>query len=144
MPYVPLDDQFHSHRKVLRLIDSFGSREGLEAIGFHTLGLSWAGQSMTDGHVPNLVDERHSAKRATLLREHLLEVGLRDECKEGHPRCSVIHDWGSINDPADELKAAREKERDRKREWRRTRRLSQGQDGTGDGTNTGQADGTNG
>lgn len=143
MPYVPLDDTFHSHRKVIALIDTAGQREGLEALGLHLLGLSWAGGSFTDGHVPHSVDERNGGKRSARLRDRLLDVGLRDDCDQ-HERCSHIHDWGSINDPGDELKAAREKERDRKRKWRSERRVSQGQSGTADGTGTGQRDGTDG
>ena len=143
MPYVPLDDAFHSHRKVIRLIDNYGQREGLEAIGLHMLGMSWAGGAYTDGHVPHSVDDRNGGKRAAKLREDLLNVGLRDDCDE-HQRCSHIHDWGSINDPGDELKAAREKDRERKKEWRRKRRLSQDADGTSDGTQDRTRDGTHG
>lgn len=130
MPYVPLDDHFHSHRKVLAA--------GLEAVGAHARSLSWVGANLTDGHVPNAADDMicGSAAKARHIRATLLEVGLRDTCGI-HEHCTRIHDWGSINDPGDELKAAREKERQRKQEWRRTRRLSQDSDGTGDGTQSG-------
>lgn len=123
MPYVPLDDHFHSHRKVLAA--------GLEAVGAHARSLSWVGANLTDGHVPNYADTMicGSSAKAKRIREQLLKVGLRDKCVI-HNECSVIHNWGSINDPGDELKAAREKERERKQEWRRKRRMSQDSDGT--------------
>lgn len=131
MPYVPLDDQFHSHRKVIAA--------GLEAVGLHARSMSWAGGDLQDGHVPHFVDEMicGSKDRATRLRDKLLNERLRDKCAI-HNGCTVIHDWGSINDPGDELKEAREKARLRKQEWRRQRRLSQDSDGTEDGTTEGQ------
>jgi hypothetical protein len=127
MPYVPLDDHFHSHRKVLAA--------GLEAVGVHARSLSWVGANLTDGHIPASADTMicGSTSKAKRLRDLLLNVGLRDKCAQ-HNDCTVIHDWGSINDPGDELKAAREKERDRKRKWRSDRRTSQDEDGTRDGT----------
>lgn len=131
MPYVPLDDQFHSHRKVLAA--------GLEAVGAHARALSWAGGDLQDGHIPHFVDMTicGSSAKGKRIRETLLDVGLRDKCAI-HKDCTIIHDWGSINDPGDELKDVREKARLRKQEWRRQRRQSQ----DNDGTETGQADGT--
>jgi len=127
MPYVPLDDHFHSHRKVLAA--------GLEATGAHARAMSWVGANFTDGHVPNYADTMicGSTGKARKIRDVLLAVELRDKCLI-HKDCTIIHDWGSINDPGDELKAAREKERERKQEWRRKRRLSQDSDGTSNGT----------
>ena len=125
MPYVPLDDQFHSHRKVIAA--------GNEAVGVHARLLSWAGASLTDGHIPNAVDTMicGSPKKAATIRQRLLDTNLRDECTT-HDACTVIHDWGSINDPGDELKQAREAARLRKQEWRRKRREGHGtEDETG-------------
>lgn len=113
MPYVPLDDGFHSHRKVIAA--------GNEAVGLHARSLSWCGANLTDGHIPFAVDDMLAGRRAKTLRTNLIDAGLRDKCVI-HNDCSAVHDWAELNDTADELKEARRKNRERQAEWRRKRR----------------------
>lgn len=113
MTFVPLDDAFHSHRKVIAA--------GNEAVGMHTRALSWCGGNLTDGHVPHAVDEMFAGTKAKRLRDRLVDVGMRDKCVI-HTDCTSIHDWAELNDTADELKEARRKNRERQADWRRKKR----------------------
>lgn len=116
MPYVPLDDAFHSHRKTIAA--------GNEAVGLQVRALSWCGGNLTDGHVPYAVDDMFAGTRAKKLRDRLIDIGMRDKCVI-HTDCTAIHDWAELNDTADELKEARRKNRERQADWRRRKRDGQ-------------------
>jgi hypothetical protein len=54
MPYFPVDDKLHSHRKAIRA--------GVAAMGLWVLAGSWASDHGTDGFVPDYVAERSDEK----------------------------------------------------------------------------------
>ncbi len=65
MPWVPLDDKFHSNPKVIAA--------GLEAAGLYARSLSYCGDHLTDGHIPKGWAEEVAPRRA---RAKLIETKL--------------------------------------------------------------------
>ena len=108
MPWVPLDDNFHSHRKVVTA--------GLEAVGLHVRALSWVGANLTDGHIPTAVGRQFAGTRIHTLAQRLVDAGLWEVDDDGWR----IHGWTERNPPSDLVRARRDAANDRQRRWRRS------------------------
>lgn len=97
-----LDDKFHSHRKILRLLDE---PDGLAAVGLWTLALSWARdqhkRGETEALIPHGVPRRLSGCDPT-LPALLVKVGLWTECADGW----MIHDYRDYL-PSDSMSSSR-------------------------------------
>jgi hypothetical protein len=106
MPWVQLDDGFHSHRKVVTA--------GLEAVGLHCRALSWCGANLTDGHIPTAVIREFAGSRARRLAQSLVDAQLWEPDADGWR----IHGWTERNPPSDLLRARRDAAADRQRRWR--------------------------
>ena len=106
MPWVRLDDGFHSHRKVVTA--------GLEAVGLHCRALSWCGANLTDGHIPTAVIREFAGSRARRLSQCLVDSQLWEPDADGWR----IHGWTERNPPAELLRARRDANADRQRRWR--------------------------
>ena len=97
MPWVKLDDQFHSNPKVVAA--------GAEAVALYTVALSWCGAYLTDGFIPAgqvrrlaLSDHYEEATR------RLVAVGLWHEVDGGYE----IHDYLEYNPTAEEVKESKQ------------------------------------
>lgn len=107
MTWTKLDDGFHSHPKVLAA--------GLEAVGLHTLALSYSSQYLTDGHVGRAFVERHAGRRADRLAQQLVDAGLWEP--NGGDEW-VIHDYLEFNPSREQITARRRADSNRKRSGR--------------------------
>jgi hypothetical protein len=84
MPYFPVDDKLHSHRKAIKA--------GVEAIGLWTLAGSWASDHGTDGFVPDYIAARidpHYEDRAA----RLVTAGLWEVAERGDEKGWQFHEW---------------------------------------------------
>ena len=95
MSWIPLDDGFHSHRKVVTA--------GLEAVGLHCRVLSWCGASLTDGYVPAALVREFAGARAARLAQRLVDAGLWERDDDGWR----VHNWQLRNASAQSIRAER-------------------------------------
>lgn len=106
--WVRIDDQMHSHPKVIRAWQACG-----ESLGLHLLALSYAGCHLTDGHVSvafvryQLPQSRARARAVTAL----VEAGLWEPNGDGW----IIHDYLEYNESRDQITARRRRDSVRKR-----------------------------
>ena len=84
MPYFPVDDGLHSHRKAIKA--------GAHAIGLWTLCGSWSNDNGTDGFIPDYVAARFDPQYEALAGR-LVEVGLWKVEEVGGERGWRFHDW---------------------------------------------------
>lgn len=111
MAWVKLDDQFPDHPKVVAA--------GGDAAWLYVAGLCYCQAKLTDGHIPSGVVPRLSDRKFPMkLAEKLVAVGLWSREPHGY----VVHDYHLYNMAANEVKAIREKNRDRIAKWRNEHR----------------------
>lgn len=84
MPYFPVDDKAHSHRKFIRA--------GAHAIGLWTFCGSWSNDHGTDGFVPDYIAKRFDPKWKTLATR-LVEAGLWEIAEVKDERGWRFHEW---------------------------------------------------
>jgi hypothetical protein len=84
MPYFPVDDGFHSHRKAIKA--------GTHAIGLWTLSGSWSNDNGTDGFIPDYVAARFDPDYEALAAR-LVEVGLWTAEEINGEKGWLFHDW---------------------------------------------------
>lgn len=96
MPWVPLDDKFHSHRKI---VDA-----GNEAVGLHVRILTWCGDNLTGGHVPTSIVQQFAGSRARRLAATLVRVALWEPDDTDGWR---IHNWADYNGQSDQVRGTR-------------------------------------
>lgn len=84
MPYFPVDDKAHSHRKFIRA--------GAHAIGLWTFCGSWSNDQGTDGFVPDYIVQRFDPKWKSLAAR-LVEVGLWEVTEVKDERGWQFHEW---------------------------------------------------
>lgn len=84
MPYFPVDDKLHSHRKAIRA--------GAHAIGLWALAGSWSNDQGTDGFVPDYMITRWDPKGKQLAKK-LVEVGLWELAERGDEVGWLFHEW---------------------------------------------------
>lgn len=89
MPWAKVDDNFHDHPKIVRLLDE---PDGLTAVGLWTICLAWARKHHKRGQTEALI--AHGVPRRLTgcdptLPSLLVKVGLWTECADGW----MIHDY---------------------------------------------------
>lgn len=104
MPWFKVDDKLHSHPKRYRA--------GLAAMGLWTIAGSWASDQLTDGFIPADILKALGGTKAHA--KSLVDAGLWDEEPGGYR----FHDWAEQNPTRADVHADRQRERDRKAEWR--------------------------
>jgi hypothetical protein len=96
MPWVKIDDKFHSHPKVIAA--------GVEGVALHVIALSWCGEYLTDGFIPEAQIRRLSlSDNYQAIAAHLVSVGLWDIADGGYQ----IHDYLEYNPSAEQVRAQR-------------------------------------
>ena len=104
MAWFKVDDKLHSHPK--------RHRAGMRAMGLWVIAGSWCGDQLTDGLVPRDMLTVLGGKPADAAA--LVAAGLWEECPQGW----IFHGWDGQNPTRYEVEEEREKERQRKAEWR--------------------------
>lgn len=108
MPWVRLDDEFPSHRKVERLTDA--------AFRLHVQGICWCARNLTDGHISR--DDLDFVSRIRRPRRHaaqLVVAGLWSETDSGW----YIHDYLEYQPSKAQVERRRENDAERKTRWRK-------------------------
>jgi hypothetical protein len=98
MSWQKLSDDFWRHRKVAALGD-----RALPAAGLWALALSWVGEAMTDGFVPQRQLAKLAGEDVTELAEALVDAGLWVAIDGGF----VFHEYLERNPSRDDVLAAR-------------------------------------
>jgi hypothetical protein len=97
MPWVKIDDQFHSNPKVVAA--------GAEAVALYIVALSWCGAYLTDGFIPaGQVRRLALSNHYEEATKRLVEVGLWHEVDGGYE----IHDYLEYNPTAEEVKESKQ------------------------------------
>jgi len=91
MPFTRLDDNFHSHPKVVRA--------GLDGAGLYARSLSYCGDYLTDGFVPSEWVEGVCGSRSRALPQRLVEAGLWELVEGGYQ----IPDYLEFNDAREDV-----------------------------------------
>jgi hypothetical protein len=100
LPWVRLDSNFHSHDKVLALLDE-PSPKKWQAIALYTFGLGWSGCHGTDGVIPNYALKTiHGTPQ---VARFLVKYGLWDETTGGWS----IRNYGDRQQLSDETYTVR-------------------------------------
>lgn len=107
MSWVRLDDQFHSHPKVLAALDAHP-----RAVALHVLALTFSASQLTDGAVPRSFVKRYGGAK---VAEVLVAVGLWEPHDDGW----MMPTW------RDHIKS-REKVEQERREWAERQRRARG------------------
>ena len=118
MVWARIDDHYTTHPKL--------NAAGPLAIAVDVAGICYCALNLTDGYIPETALSILLNMPITQIRKQvarLIEVG-RWETKEGG---YLVHDFLDYNPSAEEVLGKRQKEADRKAEWRERRKpLSQG------------------
>lgn len=107
MPYFPVDDGFHSHRKAIKA--------GLAAIGLWTMAGSWSNKEGTDGFVPDYIVARFSPDYEQLAAK-LVEVRLWSAAEVAGEKGWQFHDWTGAEEGV-RRNYTREETVQRRRSW---------------------------
>jgi hypothetical protein len=95
MPFVFLDDEFHSNPKVLQA--------GLEGAGLYARALSYCGAYLTNGFVPQAWAEAAVGRKGDRLLALLEQIGLWNACPGGYE----IPDYLEFNPSREDVKKRR-------------------------------------
>ena len=96
MAWIKLDDQFRNHPKILAA--------GPLASWLYVCGLTFAGQYLTDGHIPStMLGMLAAVDNAQELADRLVDVGLWEEVDGGYQ----IHDFTEYNPTREEVRGIR-------------------------------------
>jgi len=118
MPWFKVDDGFSNSKPVLRIPRRFRPA----AVGLWTLAGAWSAKELTDGYVPDYLLEE-LASTPTMAR-HLVDAGLWEEAENGWK----FKGWGKYQPTREQVTADREREAERKRQWRASKRSPGGTD----------------
>lgn len=105
MVWVKLDDKLHSNAKILDV--------GYEGAGLYALGLSYCGDHLTDGHIPDSWAKQHPKR----LRDKLVKARLWQRTKTGY----YVPDFTELNPTRAEIEAKRARQREGGRKGANTR-----------------------
>lgn len=105
MSWFKVDDNFYDHPKVDEL--------SLEAVGLWLLCGTYCAKQLTDGHIPTRRVYKLGGSEDVITE--LVEAGMWDEADEGYR----FRNWGEYQPTRDDVEAAREAARERKRKQRR-------------------------
>ena len=126
MPWGRLDDSLYDHPKVEALPDDVR----LAGVGLWARAISWCNRYLTDGRIPR---SRIAKLDATLdLADALVAVGLFDVTSDGY----AVHDFLDFNDSRATVLERRQREAERKAEYRRQKGLAARPSGTPGGTSS--------
>jgi hypothetical protein len=107
MTWTRLDDKFHDNRKV--------RQAGLEAIGLWSICLSYCGDQLTDGFVPDwYVAGIEPGTKGLKIAHRLVVAGLWQVHKIGSENGWIFHDYLEMNPSRKEVLTRREADRRRK------------------------------
>ena len=96
MAWIKIDDQFRNHPKVLAA--------GPLASWLYVCSLTFAGQYLTDGHIPStMLGMLAAVDNAQELADRLVDVGLWEEVEGGYQ----IHDFTEYNPTREEVRGVR-------------------------------------
>ena len=96
MAWIKIDDQFRDHPKVLAA--------GPLACWLYICGLTFAGQYLTDGHIPSaMLRKLADVDNAQELADRLVSVGLWEKIEGGYQ----IHDFTEYNPTREEVRGIR-------------------------------------
>jgi hypothetical protein len=114
VPWFKVDDGLGTSKSVLRI----PRRYRLQAVGLWTLAGAWCAKELTDGFVPEYVLEDLAGTKA--LAAHLVAAGLWEIAEDGWRFVG----WGKYQPTRADVIAEREKEAERKRTWRESRKAA--------------------
>ena len=124
MPWGRVDDTWYDHPKLEELEDSREWPDRLAGAGLSSLAWSWCNRFLTDGKVPRGTVAKLGG--TIELADMLVRAGLWESAPGGYQ----IHDFLVYNESAEDVRARRQKEADRKAAYRAGRRPT----GTTNGT----------
>lgn len=84
MPYFPVDDKLHSHRKAIKA--------GLAAMGLWVMAGSWSNDHGTDGFIPDYIAARFSPDYEDLAAR-LVTVRLWEAAEVDDEKGWAFHEW---------------------------------------------------
>lgn len=118
MPWGRVDDTYYDHPKLEELEDAHEWPDRLAGAGLNSLAWSWCNRFLTDGKVPRATVTKLGG--TVELADQLVRVGLWEGVAGGYQ----IHDFLVYNDSREQVLARREKEAQRKANYRAGRRPS--------------------
>jgi hypothetical protein len=116
MPWGRVDDTYYDHPKLEELEDVHEWPDRLAGAGLNSLAWSWCNRFLTDGKVPRGTVAKLGG--TIDLADQLVRVGLWESAPGGYQ----IHDFLVYNESAEDVRARRQKEADRKAAYRAGRR----------------------
>ncbi len=115
--WAKLDDGLFNHPKILHAAGVIKGRHAAGvALGAFAAGVLYASDKLTDGFIPQHMVDTWAYGDATVVKA-LVEAGLWEVCPGGF----WIHDWLDWNPSAEEVKAKRKADADRKKSRRGVR-----------------------
>lgn len=124
MPWFRIDDKFHGSPKALMA--------GKGPVGVWALVGSWCMDQLTDGHVPLAAVTANGGTKADATKLVNAELWHKtghqcEECPQPKPGYDYIfHDWLHYNPAAADIRAEREKTKQRVADWRERKKSSTG------------------
>jgi hypothetical protein len=114
MPWFPVDDGFHAHRKA--------AKAGVEAVGLWTLAGSWSASELTDGWIPDYIAQRLDPRWRRNAAK-LVAAGLWIAEERSGEKGWQFHEWAEEgrNPTAETVRAKRAEARERMRRVRENR-----------------------
>lgn len=123
-----VDDKLHNHRKA--------RKAGLEAMGLWVVCLSYCGDQLTDGFVPDwYVATWHPGAKGLRLAHQLVKAGLWIPAENDGEIGWEFHDYLELNPTRKKVLADRKKEAERKAEQRKANAAKHQQAGLSQGDN---------
>jgi hypothetical protein len=116
MPWFKIDDGFANSKAVLRIPRRFRTN----AIGLWTLAGTWSAKELTDGYVPDYLIEELASTPA--IAGQLVKAGLWETADNGW---SFVG-WRKYQPTREQVLAEREREAERKRKYRESKRSPKG------------------
>ncbi|MFL0240808.1 hypothetical protein [Mycobacterium sp. SMC-17] len=124
-----MDDKLHSHHKP--------RKAGLEAMGLWAVCLSYSGDQLTDGWVPEwYVTTWAPGVKGKRLAANLVQAGLWEPSRRDGEKGWMFHDYARYNPSRDKVLADREAERLRKAKWRESAALQRAREEADDASGT--------
>jgi hypothetical protein len=116
MVWFKIDDGFPNSKPVLRI----PRRHRASAIGLWTLAGAWSAKELTDGHIAEHLIEEFASTPA--MARNLVACGLWEEGENGWN----FRNWGKWQPTREQVEADREREAERKRSYRASKRSPSG------------------
>ena len=104
-----LDDELLDHDKIEDAAEALGKRGHILALGMAAYGILYGNRKLTDGFIKASALVKYGIDQP--LAEAMVEARLWDRAEDGYR----VHDFLEYNLSAEEIKAKRSKDRERKR-----------------------------